>query len=136
MIMVMIYVPIWKTGMIINSIWKTGFLSNFSFIPFFGLERFLALAKSSINPPTTHLLMSGILQVFLYFFLWICRCLIDYLSIRFFPCSGAIFFFRTDENIRLTVHAPKMYRKSVLHLLKYTTNLYLSRCSTFLDTHY
>ena len=25
---------------------------------------------------------------------------------------------------------PKSYRKSVLHLLKYTANLYLSRCST------
>ena len=25
---------------------------------------------------------------------------------------------------------PKIYRKSVLHLLKYTANLYLSRCST------
>jgi len=35
---------------------------------------------------------------------------------------------------------PKMYHKSVLYLLKYATNLYLSRCSTyrfcgkFLDT--
>ena len=32
---------------------------------------------------------------------------------------------------------PKIYRKSVLHLLKYTANLYLSRCSgKFWDTQY
>ena len=34
-------------------------------------------------------------------------------------------------NINLhTTECPKSYRKSVLHLLKYTENLYLSRCST------
>ena len=27
---------------------------------------------------------------------------------------------------------PKIYRKSILHILKYTTNLYLSRCNTIL----
>ena len=30
----------------------------------------------------------------------------------------------------LCTECPKIYRKSVLHLLKYTENLYLSRCST------
>ena len=38
------------------------------------------------------------------------------------------------------IECPKIYRKSVLHLLKYTTNIYLSRCSTDLryiwDTQY
>ena len=28
----------------------------------------------------------------------------------------------------------KSYRKSVLHLLKYTANLYLNKCSKFWDT--
>ena len=26
---------------------------------------------------------------------------------------------------------PKIYRKSILHLLKFTANLYLGRCSTY-----
>ena len=32
--------------------------------------------------------------------------------------------------VNMHTECPKIYRKSVLHLLKYTTNLYLSRCST------
>ena len=31
-----------------------------------------------------------------------------------------------------TTECPRSYRKSVLHLLKYAANLYLSRCSTYL----
>ena len=31
---------------------------------------------------------------------------------------------------QIATEFPKIYRKSVLHLLKYTANLYLSRCST------
>ena len=32
--------------------------------------------------------------------------------------------------INHATECPKNYRKSVLHLVKYTTNLYLSRCCT------
>ena len=31
----------------------------------------------------------------------------------------------------LNTECPKIYHKSILHLLKYTANLYLSRCSTY-----
>ena len=35
-------------------------------------------------------------------------------------------------NTHRHTECPKSYRKSVLHLLRYTKNLYLSRCSTHL----
>ena len=34
------------------------------------------------------------------------------------------------DNCKNNTEYPKTYRNSVLHLLKYTANLYLSRCST------
>ena len=34
------------------------------------------------------------------------------------------------ELMPASTECPIIYRKSVLHLLKYTTNIYLSRCST------
>ena len=34
------------------------------------------------------------------------------------------------SNVYIDTECPKIYRKSVLHLLKYTVNLYLIRCST------
>ena len=38
----------------------------------------------------------------------------------------------TDGNIRNTLftECPKIYRKAVLHLLKYRSSVYFSRCST------
>ena len=47
---------------------------------------------------------------------FVCMCLCVYVK-------GAIINLVNTEST-------KMYRKSVLHLLKYVANLYLSRCST------
>ena len=43
-----------------------------------------------------------------------------------------------DDGYPDSTECPKIYRKSVLHMLMYTANIYLSRCSTncgkFLDS--
>ena len=36
----------------------------------------------------------------------------------------------TSPEVTVNTECPKIYCTSVLHLLKYTENLYLSRCST------
>ena len=46
------------------------------------------------------------------------------------PCYTAARVHRTPRRVRKYTECPKIYRKSVLHLLMYKFAVYLNRCST------